>query len=283
VKATLRYSFGRPGGEEVAADDKRICSPDYFSIYIRAGVPEEMFSNADLEGMVLELNAAETESQVDSVLRDVVLSLPSEHPKREDAFWKLSRGVHKLTDAAAEQLAFATARCASDYSYGILHTGEGSRALNLVFAIAQKLSTTAVAQRVLEGSIADSSDDTFALKLWQFTENPSRNKILTNLSNISATAIKRAFIKRMRERYGPTVDVQSVNLKQADWLAFGVWLDESMEDRRCERKFWQRFIGQSRKRLAQAINFIYPRGVAWIEDPTPAVEKFFPSERLNNC
>jgi hypothetical protein len=47
-----------------------------------------------------------------------------------------------------------------------------------------------------------------------------------------------------------------------------------------EQDFWRRFIGRSRKRLAQAINFIFPQGIAWKGDPTPVVNTLFPTGEL---
>jgi hypothetical protein len=43
-----------------------------------------------------------------------------------------------------------------------------------------------------------------------------------------------------------------------------------------EQDFWRRFIGRSRKRLAQAINFVYPGDSSWQSDPTPIVSSLFP-------
>jgi hypothetical protein len=49
-----------------------------------------------------------------------------------------------------------------------------------------------------------------------------------------------------------------------------------------EHDFWRRFAGQSRKRLAQAINFIYPDGVFWDTNPFPAVNDLFPTSEIQD-
>ena len=42
------YQLVRRTTEDSAEAEKRICDADYFPIYFRAAVPEEMFSNAEL-------------------------------------------------------------------------------------------------------------------------------------------------------------------------------------------------------------------------------------------
>src|SRR5581483_3504738 len=44
----LRFSILRPTNRDIAEKEHRICHPDYFPIYFRSAVPEEMFSNAEL-------------------------------------------------------------------------------------------------------------------------------------------------------------------------------------------------------------------------------------------
>jgi hypothetical protein len=110
---------------------------------------------------------------------------------------------------------------------------------------------------VLEGAMVRISDDTFAKRLLEFTVDKDRNKVLTNFSNVNADNVKTAFMDRMRRRYSQ--DIQNVNIALGDWFAFNIWVRNSEQDREIERDFWRRFIGHSRKRLAQAINFIILR------------------------
>ena len=84
----------------------------------------------------------------------------------------------------------------------------------------------------------------------------------------------------MRSRYGREVDANLVNISTGDTYAFRRWIDNSEEDREIEVEFWKRYIGNSRKRLAQAINFIYPAGYTWSEDPRNWVQRFIPVDAL---
>jgi hypothetical protein len=200
--------------------------------------------------------------------------MPQKHPRRQDFLWKLNREPSRLSDITSERLAYAAAVRADSYAYDMINVGEAARALNLVFSAAQKVSATSGAQRILEGAMARASDDTFAYRIVEYTANRDRNKVLTNFSNVNADGVKAAFMERMRKRYSPQ-DIQTVNIEQTDWRAVGFWASNSDEDRGIEQEFWRRFIGQSRKKLAQAINFIYPR-MAWTSDPRPMIGQLFP-------
>ena len=105
----LFYASVRPTNENTADDEKRICAADYFSIYFRGAVPEEMFSNAELDRIVSDLNEAGTDADVKRVFSRTLDSIPPKHPKREDFLWKLSRASERLGDATAERLAYAAA------------------------------------------------------------------------------------------------------------------------------------------------------------------------------
>ncbi|HKW26377.1 MAG TPA: hypothetical protein VJN48_11375 [Terriglobales bacterium] len=84
----------------------------------------------------------------------------------------------------------------------------------------------------------------------------------------------------MRRRYGPEASTEAVNIEQGEWHAFKLWVEDSPEDAKTEQEFWRRYIGRSRKRLAQAINFIYPGGCSWSDDPKQIISKLFRVEEL---
>jgi hypothetical protein len=154
-----RFGSRRPSNDEIAEVEKRICNSNYFQIYFRSGVPEEMFSNADLRQVLSDLNETTTEGDAKKVFNTMLNSIPPGHPKREDFLWKLARGLGGLNDVPAEHLAYAVAERAADYRYDILNSGEGSRALNVVFTVAQSLSASSKVQRALLGAMARASDD----------------------------------------------------------------------------------------------------------------------------
>ncbi|MFZ3331857.1 MAG: P-loop NTPase fold protein, partial [Candidatus Acidiferrales bacterium] len=268
------YQFVRRTTEDSAEAENRICDPDYFSIYFRAAVPEEMFSNAELDQAISKLDGAKSEAEVQHVFDEMLDSIPPNHPRRQDFLWKLNRESVQLSDITSERLAYAAAVRSDSYAYDMINIGEAARALNLVFSAAQKVSATPGAQRILEGAMVRASDDTFAYRIVEYTANSDRNKVLTNFSNVKVDAVKAAFMERMRKRYSPQ-DIQTVNIAQGDWRSFGFWANNSDEDRSIEQGFWYRFIGDSRKKLAQAINFIYPR-MAWTSDPTTMIDQIFP-------
>ena len=131
----------------------------------------------------------------------------------------------------------------------------------------------------MEAAIACASDDTFAVRILEYTEDRTRNKILTDFSNIDVAAIKRVFVERMGKRYADS-DIKTVNITHGDWYAFRRWVENSDDDRKIEQEFWRKYIGFSRKRLAQAIKFIYPGDGFWSEDPTPLVDGLFPLSEI---
>jgi len=119
------------------------------------------------------------------------------------------------------------------------------------------------------------TDDTFAIRLLEFIEHKDRNKVLTNFSHIDPLKVRAAFIARMEARYGKAVDAPNVNISQGDWRAFNVWAGNTPGDRETEQDFWRRFIGSSRKKLGQALGFLFPTGFTWSDDPRPLIDNLF--------
>jgi len=277
TKGTRFYALSRSTNRDIAEQEKRICDPDYFPIYFRAAVPQEMFSDAELRELISDLSKTKSDSDVQGIFDRALDAIPKAHPKRDDFLWKLGRAIQELvSEVTAERLAYAAAVRAADYAYDLMNIGEAARALNIVFIAAQKLSATSAAQQALEGAMERATDDTFAKRLLEYTQNRDRNKVLTNFANVDPERLKRSFIDRMIRRYGPSANINQVDIAKGDWQAFRFWADNSGADRAIEQEFWRRFIGASRKRLAQAINFLYPRGVVWSDDPRPIIEKMFP-------
>ena len=280
-KGFSRYGVLRPTNEDSAEQEKRICSSDYFSIYFRAAIPEEMYSEAELHRAIAQLNAAPSESKCNEILVELLNGLPMSHPKRTDMLWKLGRSVAgRLDDRTVEWLAYAAADRAAEYAYDTLNLDEAAKALNIVFEAAQKLSSGSKGQDVLVGAMVRATDDTFANRLLDFTEKRDRNKILVNFEHIDPEKLKLAFVERMRGRYGIHVDASQVDITTGDWWAFRRWADNSPDDKEIETDFWRRYIGVSRKRLAQAISLLYPAGYSWSEDPRPFISTLFPFEEL---
>lgn len=264
---------------EFRYDQMAIRNADYFQVYFRSALPEEMFSNAELQRILVDLNRESV--NVEAVFNEALDSIPAQSAKRADFLWKLSMAVvSSLDDGAAECLAYAAAKRAADFAYDMMNVGEPAYALNIVFHAAQKVAESH-AQQVLEGAMNVCSDDTFAFRLLRNTDR-DRNDILRNYSTVDHEALKRVFVQRMRRRYGLSSDTTVPSIQQFDWWAFRLWAEHSEEDREIERDFWRRFIGGSRKRLAQAINFVYPINVHWNQDPSPDIDLLFPLDELDS-
>lgn len=164
-RSAIFFGSRRPAQGSALERSMRICVADYFEVYFRASVPEEMFSNTDLEAFIKELNAAPRERSVGSAFNKIFDATPKGHPKRNDFLWRLSRKLDRLDDIPAESLAYAVATRAKDYTYDSLGLGEFGHALAIVFSAAQKISATGAIQRLLEGAVARASDDAFAFNL----------------------------------------------------------------------------------------------------------------------
>jgi hypothetical protein len=275
------YSILRPTNEQLAEEEKRICEADYFSIYFRSAVPEEMFSEAEISNVVGRLSHVTSEADCERLFREVLGGIPANHARRSDFLWKLGRAIRgSLSDSVAEWLAYVAASRAGDYRYDLVNIGEAARALNIVFESAQRFSQTSKVQEILEGAMRRAADDTFAMRLLEYTEKRDRNKILTDFKYVDFEGLKAAFMERMRQRYGNAVDASMVDIKTGDWWAFRRWADNSVDDQKSESEFWRGYVGRSRKRLAQAINFLYPSGFSWSEDPRKLINKFVPVSEL---
>ena len=71
-----------------------------------------------------------------------------------------------------------------------MNIGEAARAMNIVFEAAQKLAAGPAVQAVLRGALIHATDDTFALRLLNYTEKRDRNKILLDFKNVNLDDLK---------------------------------------------------------------------------------------------
>jgi len=274
---TTWRSSRRPPGEDALERGKRICVANYFQTYFRSAVPAQMFSNTELSRAIAIFNGAGTPAAVTAEFSKLLASVPSGSDKREDFLWRLSRRVTELSEPAAESLAGAVALHASEYTNDDMNLGEARHGQNIIFGVAQKFSGSPAAQHILEQAIACATDDAFALRLVQGVEHREHNKILLDFSHIDADKVRAAFFARMRARYSTVSDPPLSSNAHAGWQVFRRWVDTSTEDRQVEQDFWRRYIGSSRKRLAQAIDFVYPGRVVWQGgSPRPDVNALFP-------
>jgi KAP family P-loop domain len=269
--ATIRFANSRNAGEE-----RRIQDPDYFQIYFRSAVPEEMFSSAEVDRLLAKLNASKNEPEATNAFSAVLDSITAGHAKRHDFLFKLARSVKRLDDVPAEYIAYATASRASSYQYDLFTMGETGRAVNLILAVAQRLADSPAVQRVLETAMIRSSDDILAVKLLAFTEDRDRNRTLTNYSHVEIASLKAAFVSSMRRRYS----AEPLELSQSDFQALRRWVDDSEAELIFEQTCLRRYAGTNRRRLAEVINVVYPGGMVWSSDPTPIINSLFPLDEI---
>jgi KAP-like P-loop domain-containing protein len=270
---------------ETAEKEKRIFHPDFFPLYFRYQVPETMFSETDLESFIKGMNSLSSLEDCITYFSNSFTAVPKGSPRREDFLHRVALSVERFKDLQAEALAYAVAHHARDYVYDVIMfvVAEAGRALVIIFEVAQRFVKSSKVQQVLERSIAESTDDTFALRMLTLSTEPERNKILLDFSHVNKNELTRVFAERMERRYGPHADISKVNIAEGDRSAFVVWAKSSDKSREIEIEFWRRLIGTSRKRLAQAVDFIFPvRGVLWESDPTPHVELLFPIAEFKN-
>jgi hypothetical protein len=260
--------------------EKRIFHPDFFTNYFRYQVPEAMFGATELEAFINGMNAISSVQDCVKYFSDFFMAFPKQSPRREDFLRRIALSVGRFKDTQAEALAYGAAKHARDFVYDsiMFMVAEAGRAIVLVFEVAQRFSRSSKVQQILERSIADSTDDTFALRILTLSTETERNKILVDVSHVNPDALKRVFAERMERRYGPQVDISQVKITEGDRTAFVIWAQSSDKARSLEIDFWRRFIDNSRKRLAQAADFIFPfRRFLWETDPTPHVDLLFPT------
>ncbi len=237
-----------------------------------------MFSATELEAFIDAMNAASDTTQCRGLFVAALSSTPKNSPRRYSFLHRLSQSVGRFHDFQAEVLACAIAENCAEYVYDIFlpTAAEAGRGLLFVFEVVERFSKTATIQRVLENALKAAADDTFAVRLLSFSGvRREQNKIVRDFSNVDANSLEEVFVARMESRYGPKVDAMKVNLAQGDREAFGIWVNHSDRSRDVEIQFWRRFIGGGRKRLAMAVDFLFPAGL-WTSDPQPFVDRLFP-------
>src|SRR5260370_37557541 len=97
--------------------------------------------------MVIRLNQAKTEAERVQIFTEELFRLPKGHARRDDFLWMIGRAVQpRLTEDAAEGIAYAAAILAEDYAYDILNIRLAARAIKLVSDTAQETSSTLYAE-----------------------------------------------------------------------------------------------------------------------------------------
>lgn len=255
---------------------RRICDGRYFPLYMFAILPDTMFSASRFVEVCDRLRAAATELDVAGIFSDTIASTKTE--QTTDFLRKLRDQVRQFKLLVAESLAYAVAVEAERLYNGLTRgseddTFEALQAEQLIVEVSQIVGESNQ-QRVISKAISCSFHDRLAVYLLERAAG-RRGYDFRAASSLDVAALTSAFTERMRSRYNREELSSSRNLSSSDLFAIRRWLNETPGDSCISEGFWDGFIGSSRKKLAEAIDFIYPRGF-WTSDPKPIVDPIFP-------
>jgi len=231
-------------------------------------------------GVLLQrLERAPDQTACERTFTETLRSMEKGSLKRDDFLRKLAEAAGRIPTPLASSVCEAAAKASSEYTYDTMPGfGEAGHVLRMVLIVAKRLPRTD-RLRFLQRFIVTASDDTMALRvLTILTQQEGEEKI-----DISIDDLYPSFLQRMRARYGRTIDAAATDLSTSDPWAFDFWgrkhsdgMKVDPEDREIQRDFWLRFIGNSRKRLAEAFRaFLMPMAV-YRENPDPIVENKIP-------
>jgi hypothetical protein len=262
---------------EKGESERRIFHPDFFPVYFRYQVPDTVFSEAELNAFVADMNGRNSKEESEKCFALTLSQIPKGSLKRQSFLHRVAGTVARLGDLQAEGLALAIAINATEYTYDITWTvGEAGAALRTVLEVANRFASSPTLQRLIENAILLSTDDTLGLRVLAWFSEPAKYKISTDFSRLDTTSLKNVFIHRMQNRYNEKTAITDDLLSKADRAAFVEWTAYSDQAREMEISFWKRFIGRDQKRLAQAVAFMFPGNAIWSQGPAPFVDKLFP-------
>jgi hypothetical protein len=277
---------GRPRQEDgsealhKAETGRRISHPDYFPVCFRWQVPESVFSSVEMREFEDEVQLATSDAECRAVFQRRFDALEKGSFRRYDFVHKLALRLETLPIDQAESVARAMVLNAENFA-GDHIVGEGQRALAGVLAVAQRLSKSQDINRFIGECIGLAGTDLFAARLYTImTSHRARNKIVQDFDHVCEPLIQGAFAARMDSRYGPSVDVANLDLSMLESYPFGLWAEISPDERSKEISCWERYIGGSRRRLAEVFNLIAPAGVYWAGDGDAYVERMIPTVTL---
>lgn len=266
---------------EETESSRRIFHPDCFPVFFRYQVPETVFSESELNALILDMNNKASLAECEKCFTSAFSQIPKGSLRRYSLLHRIVGALPRLGDIQLEATAIAIATNSAEYTYDISWAiAEGGAALKLVFRIAERFSKGPTIQKVLEQALLASTDDTFAYRILGWSAKPERNKIISDFSRVDVTSLQRVFVQRMQNRYGERAKKMDSLLSSGDREAFVEWVSYSNESREDEIAFWTRFIDKSQKRLAQAVSFLFPESSVWQASPAPAIDKLFPLDEF---
>ena len=273
-----RRRFGVPDeGLEKAEAGKRIAHPDFFPIYFQCDVPATLLSAREMDLFLDSVQAASSEMASRAAFDAKFASLDDGSVRRYDFIHKLCLRIPDLPIEVGRSLALAISANTAGLGDDFL-VSERRRALGGIFAVAQRLSNSDAVNCFLAQCLEVSSSDLFAARVLKFsTTERSKNQVLQNFQFVREDRIRAAFTQRMATRYGGSAPCTPT---RADIHPFSVWAELDGSERKKEISFWERFIGQSRERLAEAFDLMAPAGVYWTKDSPAYIDRMLPIDTL---
>jgi hypothetical protein len=264
--------------KEGSADEteKRISEPGMFPAYFRYELPEAIYSFVEIASLRQRLEGASSQAARETIFFDALHTMDKGSLKRDDFLRKLANLAKVIDVTSARSLGEAAARASAEYTYDTFPTfGEAGHALRLLHAVAQRLKQR---ERVefLRDCILSATDDTMALRILTIlTQQKDDSKIDVDLAELYPS-----FIARMRNRYGRDIDATNIDLSASDPWAFDYWghtfdgkgVKSDPKDRVIQNEFWLRYIGNSRRRLAEAFRRFFLPVAVYGNDAALAVE-----------
>jgi hypothetical protein len=256
---------------------RRISNPGIFPAYFRYQLPEAMFSSVEMESLFREITGSDTPEAIERAYAQRLDSMEKGSLKRDDFLRKLADSAPKSLSPSphGEGLLRAAMRSAHKYTYDMLPPfAEAGHVLRLVIGVSEEVPTSG-RLAVLSMCISEATDDTMALRITSHIPGKHPDFDL----EVTVPDIYPSFTKRMRLRYGPSIDASSIDLSSSDPLAFDLWgriniegIAPDPEDRRIQSDFWRRYIGNKKSRLAEAFRRFLLPNMVYITDPATAVE-----------
>jgi hypothetical protein len=279
-----------PKPEGVEAETE-IADPRLVRAYFHQKLPEDLFSSKEMSAFIKKLEKAVDADTREREFFHMLDSMGRGDPKRENFLEKLSDRVKSIDLSIAKEIVRACMLAAHKLGYDIfVGVGESGDVFRIVLRVALRMP---LEQRpaFLSQCIREAADDTMALRILRLLSKPGQDFNL----GVSFAELYPSFIERMNSRYGPLSSTWSTDLRDSDPDAFNLWgfsdlskeginLDsESVaENRAIHRNFWLRFIGDSKKRLADAFGrFFLLKGI-YEGNPIPFIENKIPIADLRH-
>jgi hypothetical protein len=285
----------RQGSDE---DADRISDPGVMRTYFHQKVGEDRFSSNEMRRFMRELEVAENSETINRLLIQKIASMEKGDPRRGDFLDKLSDEVRRarVKLSLAAEIVHASMRGAGHLAYDFFFgAGEAGDALRMVIRVTGRITEHRDRVMFLGKCIREAGDDTMALRILTALSNPGQDFYL----QVSFAELYPHFIARMTNKYGPDVDAENMDLSFSDNEAMRLWgfadlskegmaLDpqDVAQNRATQQNFWLRYIGVSRKRLAQAVNRFFfvisqyeidPRRVIEDKISMPALKQLYES------